>query len=53
MNDQNNDEIPEIVMTTEPLKYESAYKIQRAWRSFVYRKIFKYIKDILMNKLQT
>jgi hypothetical protein len=39
---------------TKPLDPpRAAKKIQRAWRSYVNKKIFEYIKKVLLNKLST
>lgn len=34
-------------------KEGAVYKIQKAWRSYVDKRIFQYIKKVLLNKLST
>lgn len=38
---------------TIPSKEQAVRVIQNSWRSYVNRKIFEYIKKVLMNKLNT
>ena len=40
-------------LANRPGAEEATVKIQRAWRSYVDRRIFQYIKKVLLNKLST